>query len=84
MKFGGFRASHPYRPEQIPFFLGMMAAVWKHPDVVDGRIKRFQVRLRLIGCKTVYRRLQHIQNPVKIDVVVVNNFDGVGHFPDPI
>ena len=83
-EFVGFRASHPKRREKKPFLLGMMAAVGEHPDVVYGQIKRFQFRLGPIGRQTVHRRLQDIQNPVKINVVTVNNFDGVGHFPDPI
>lgn len=58
----------------------MMAAVGKYPDVANGQIKRFQVRLGLIGRETVHCRLQHIQTLVKIDVVAVNNFDGVGNF----
>ncbi len=61
----------------------LMATVGKHPDIVDGGIKRFQVWLRLIGRQTVHHRLQHIQDPVKIDVVAMNNFDGADHFPDP-
>ena len=58
----------------------MMAAVRKYPNVLNSQIKRFQVSLGLIGRGTVHCSLQHIQNLVNIDVVAVNNFDGVGNF----